>query len=279
VIVILATTLTGSLALAQQHLIPEVSRGKGVAQDVPSYLMYAYIDGKRVELTQDFGFVAIGFAQRPILKDARHAYYKKMRLVVSELNDPALLERELFVVRLTPGADEGKWNVFAQFMRSDRELRYVGRVFSRPDPAHPAVKELLVSAPEIAVQYREPASPERARQEEGRYLIRFERVSTPDGAAIFAAENRAIDPVDLADRMHETGEYKSVSPVFVRVAGQPATPEARQEVIEGYIKSAPEDVKAKWREEAEKRKNAAEGKTPPEEPNQSLPPGGPTPKP
>jgi len=102
-----------------QMPLPKVGLGKKVVTEVPDQPMFYYENGKKVELDQDFGFVGISFVLDPIVKEKRHDYYKIMRLVVSEISDPILLKNNMYVVRLTPGADEKKWNIFAAYMRRE----------------------------------------------------------------------------------------------------------------------------------------------------------------
>ena len=248
-----------SPALAQSFSLPgSYENRKQKVETPPPRTMYMYDEnGKRAELDQDLGFMAIRFSEANIERDKRHEYYKRIRLVVSELNEPVLLEKGLFALRLMPGALEEKWNLFAFKMAKDHEVSYVGRVFKRVRTDK--LKDLLVATDEIEAVFKGRPGKSDFDRLQGSYPLRLVSEQNPSGSAVYKTTNINVDTVDLANRIFETGRFQSVRPRFIPVQGQPVTEKLKSRITGEYIDSAPEHIKKKMSEQLKKMKGK-EGK-------------------
>lgn len=280
IILVLLLMMFGTTGFAQsrakadsQGIIPKVGFGtKKVVVDLPPKPMFYYQNGKRTDLEQDFGFVGVIFQKEPPRKDFRYKYYKKLGLVVSELREKSLLENKVYVIRLVPGATESKWNIFTQYMHKDSEITYVGRVFKRLDIA--GVKTLMVTKGEIRVVFKDQPTLDQCRELSYEFPLTFERFDSEKKSAFYKKRDISIDDLDLANQMFETGRFKAVEPVFIKVKGQALTEEKTRKLNQELMESAPDDIKKQMehkREEhlkrmqqkmREKTKNEKAGKKP-----------------
>lgn len=245
---LVSTLLLLSLALTLPALvlargeIPPPSFGKPIIKQVPPKPMYAYINGVRTTFTQSFKFVAFRFRKPLISKPERQEYYKRLRLVVSEISDPGLMARNMWAVRLTEGADERRWNIFTEYMRSDPEVDVVGRVFSRRSPD--GTEELLVAGPDIQITFAHRPNQAELDQVVGAYPLVLRGHDPLSLSAVFSIADSHVDTIDLADRIHESGRYKAAEPQFLVIHGKAVTEEYRQQVMKGYESAKPPEIKA-----------------------------------
>lgn len=218
------------------------------AEPQPTKPMYTYRDGQQVELTQDFGFVAFRFKEGHPSREQRHAFYARVRLVVSEIQEPALLSEGFYALRLVPGATEAQWNLFAAQLRQSPELTYVGRVFSQR--REDGLMDLLVSTPRLSIRWKGPVAREAMRRVEAQYPLVLERVEEDGQGALFTLRDLRLDTVELANTLFRTGQFATVEAVFITVAGQPLTPDVTRRVMEGAMDAMPEDMRRQLMQKA-----------------------------
>ncbi len=244
---LLALTCFSLSSYAQMQPVPrrQPAPDDGSAS-APTQPMYYYKDGHRTDLTQDYTFVAISFKNPMVDKAQRHAYYSKIRLVVSELKEKSLLEKGYYVLRLYPGANGEKWVLFTNFMKKDKELQFVGRVFKQY--TNDKLVNLLVASSEIQVHFKPNPTKEEINQLEAAYPLLITDRDMTDELITCRVTDNTLDPVDLANRLFETGRYRSVEPVFIQVEGKPVDFETMTRLQQEIMESAPADVKEKMRQ-------------------------------
>lgn len=226
-------------AQAQQYKgqIPAGSLGKPTITKIPPKPMTTYQNGVKTPLLQALNFVAISFKEKLISKDARHAYYKRMQLVVSELDEPAARAKNLWIIRLTDGATEEKWNIFAAYMANDKELDYVGRVFLKKNKG--AADDLLVAGPELSITFKKLPTPAELEAVTHSYPLTLLPHDPISPKIPFAVRDIHTDTVDLANRLQESGQFQSAEVEFVMIHGKVVDEAYRQKVLEGYKAAKP----------------------------------------
>ena len=229
-------------AQAQQYKgqIPGGSLGKPTVEKIASRPMTTYRNGVKTTLTQAFNFVAISFKEKLISKEARHAYYKRMQLVVSELDEAAARAKSLWVVRLTDGATEEKWNIFAAYMENDRELDYVGRVFILKNKN--AANDLLVAGRELSITFKKTPSPAEIEAVTRSYPLTALPHDPISPTVPFVLRDIHTDSIDLANRLHESGQFAAAEVDFVLLHGKVVDEAYREKVMEGYRAAKPNNA-------------------------------------
>jgi|GEM_PF-3020284 len=236
-----------------QGVIPKVGFGKKKVVEIPDKPMFYYEAGQRVELEQDFGFVAVSFAKENFSKADRHKYYKKLTLVVSELKEETLLKENIYVIRLMPGATEKKWNIFTQYMYRDSEIKYVGRVFKKI--GEDKIKVLWVTTGDLKIEFKDQVDIEKCNALSVEFPLTFKTIDTESNSAYYKKRDITIDDVDLANQMFETEKFVSVEPVFIKIKGKTPSEEDLGRLNRELMDSAPENVKLKMeRQKAEHMK-------------------------
>jgi hypothetical protein len=232
-------------ALGQEaELKPLPDVGKGQREKIapqPAKPMYIYRDGQRTEMIQDLTFIVFRFADPASNRDARHKFYEKIRLVVSELRELALVTEGYYVIRLMPGASEEQWNIFAARLKQDQTLSYVGRVFKVTSSE--GLIDLWVSTPSLSVTFKGPASKDMISRLEGQYPLVVDPKQPDAGKTLFRLRDERLDPVELSNNLYETGQFAGVEPHFIIVTGQPVTDDVAQSVMKGAIEAMPEEVR------------------------------------
>lgn len=210
---------SGEIQITDQPSNARIPAPEGKKVELPLQPMYMYKDGKRVELEQDFNFLAIRFSKATITKAERHEYYKSIHLVLSELKEADLLEKKINVIRLMPGATERKWNIFTEHLRQGMKMSFVGRVFQ--EIGKEGLNDLLVATDEIEVRFFSQMDDKSSDQLTSRYPLRLVSESPMERTAIYAVTEKQIDTTDLANRIFESGSFDSVSPVLIHLKGRP----------------------------------------------------------
>ena len=220
-----------------------VDPAKSLPTEQAARASHFYKDGRKIKLVQDFGFVAFAFKDPRMALDRKRRlkYYESIKLVVSEIKNRELLDMGLFVLRLVPNAQAAQWDVFTAYMKRSGDLSYVGAVY-RMDRSD-GLKDLMVTTRRVRLRFASPPDPERLRNVERDFPLRRLPKESRDGEFVYEIHTGDVDPVDLANRMAESGAFASAEPVFQRIEAKPVTREMLKRIRREFEKAAPPDQK------------------------------------
>jgi len=254
-IIFLLIFISNSSAMAQY--LPDVDLGKGKKVEVPPKPMYTYLKGQKTALTQDLVFIALSFADNYPPEEFRHKYYKdKIHLVISELRESELLKEGFYGLRLVPGASVKNLDVLTEYMKNDRELDYISRVFKEMKGD---TKDLLVPLNRIRVKLRTPIEEEKIHTVYFDFPVKLFRMVENKQVYEFIITDRRADTVELANGMHESGYYYWAEPVMLRLTGQKITDESKQRIMDGMQNAISPEEREKMRKAAEGHQKFIDG--------------------
>ncbi len=201
-------------------------------------------DGKQM-LQQDLGFIGLCFREKNPTKEQRREMYKNIRLVVSEVIDPALVEKNIYLLRLMPGATQTKWKALSKYVKSRPEIDDIRPVYMYTNEKK--LKDLYVPDGLLEISFDHAPTPQDAPAIEESFPLVFVRSLPPD-KALFRVVDPAIDPIDLANRIMEQRKFPLVRPVFDIVKGKPVDKDRSHKMLENLLRTAPEGEREKVKE-------------------------------